>query len=410
MKIKNYYLLISLLLALSCNKTDDNKTGQNLKMSSIDLAGGGDMVISSSNEFGFDIFQRIVADEPKDINLFISPTSISLALAMTLNGARNSTADSMEHALRLPDLTNTEINAVYKSLIDGLTTVDDKVLLKIANSIWYRQDFTVEKDFLSVNQDYYASEVKGMDFSNPSAKDIINSWVEDKTNGKIKNLIDQVNSTDIMFLINAIYFKGTWQLEFDKGKTADQPFYLSDGSQKVVPMMNLKDTLNCYNNDLFQAVELDYGRGNYSMVVLLPKTGKSTGDIIKALTPENWKEWTSRFHKTEVTLSLPKFKFEYDIQLKKVLCNMGMSVAFSSNADFTGINKNGGLYIDYVRHKSFVEVNEEGTEAAAATVVGIKYVAIMENTMFVNRPFIFAIREKSTGAVAFIGRVSDPEN
>jgi serine protease inhibitor len=409
MKMKIFYLVIGLMLVVSCDKTEDNKKNQDLKITPIDLPEGGDMVVTSSNKFGFDIFQRTINSESVDKNVFISPTSISLALAMTWNGARNSTADSMAYALRLPDLTNTEINAAYKSLIDGLSTVDEKVLLKIANSIWYRQDFTVEQDFITVNQDYYYSEVTGLDFGNPSSINVINSWVEDKTNGKIKNLLTQIDPSDVMYLINAIYFKGIWQIEFDKDKTKDAPFYLADGSQKTVPMMNMEDTLNYFSNDIVRAVELDYGRGNYSMVLLMPNTGKSIIDIVNALNPENWSDWTNGFHKTDIILSMPRFKFEYEKTLNEILMDMGMGIAFGGFADFTGINHLGGLEISYVKHKSFVEINEEGTEAAAATIVAIREVSFLDNNMYFNQPFIFAIREKSTGSIVFIGRVSDPE-
>jgi serpin B len=216
------------------------------------------------------MFKEIVAEEPADKNLFISPTSISLALAMTWNGANTSTEDSIAFALRFPDLDSNEINAVYRDLMNGLTTVDEKVLLSIANSIWYRQDFVVENDFIAINQSFYNAEIAGLDFGNPASKDIINGWVEDHTNGKIKNLVEQIDNSYVMFLVNAIYFKGVWQIEFEKEKTLDAQFNLLDGSQKNVSMMNMQDTLSYFANDLFQAVELDYGRGNYSMVVLLP--------------------------------------------------------------------------------------------------------------------------------------------
>jgi serine protease inhibitor len=406
--MKKYSLPLFLLILIACSKpTNSDAPVKELKP--IELAGGGDQVVSASNEFGLDLFREISAHETIDKNLFISPTSISLALAMTWNGARTATADSMAFALRFPDLDTNEINAVYRDLMNGLTTVDEKVLLSIANSIWYRQDFVVESDFIAANQNYYKAKVAGLDFGDPSSKDIINGWVEEQTNGKIKDLIASIDNSYVMFLVNAIYFKGLWQIEFDKANTHDAPFILPDGSQKTVSMMYLDDTLSSFSNELFQAVELDYGRGNYSMVVLLPKAEKSVNDIINVLTPENWTNWMNGFNKTDLVLSLPRFKFEYDIQLKDALTAMGMGIAFSYAADFTGINKDGGLYIDYVRHKSFVEVNEEGTEAAAATVVAIKETAMLENIMYVNHPFIFAIREKSTGAVVFLGRVANPE-
>ncbi len=215
-----------------------------------------------------------------------------------------------------------------------------------------------------------------------------------------------------MFLINAIYFKGIWKTEFNPESTYDESFYLADGTVKTVRTMAMEEEIGYYDNDLFQACELDYGRGNYSMVVLLPKFSSSIDIITEQLSSENWTDWMGSIHQQKVKLTLPKFTFAYEKMLNNILSAMGMGIAFDpSAADFTGMHTDGGIYIGFVKHKTFVEVNEEGTEAAAVTIVGMEYTSIDPNEpphMYVDRPFIFAIREKTSGAVVFIGRVAEP--
>jgi serpin B len=235
--------------------------------------------------------------------------------------------------------------------------------------------------------------------------------VDSKTHGKIPEILKEITPEQVMFLLNAIYFKGTWKKEFNKKSTTDLPFYPEKGGSVTVPVMSRTDTLDYAVNDLFSAIRLPYGSGNYNMYVFLPATGKKTGDIISRLNTENWSEWMKQFKKTEtVVIRLPRYKFAYDIKLNEVLTYMGMGIAFTGAADFRGISKPGGIWIDYVKHKTFVEVNEEGTEAAAVTIVAIeKTMSGPEKVYFtVDRPFFFAITEKSTGAILFIGTVKDP--
>ena len=405
--ISSYFILL-----LSCSdKTVD--PGPAPDYEPISMPAGGDQVITASNIFGIDLFKKIAFTEPDSMNLFISPTSISLALAMTRDGANGATLDSMTYALRMEGLSDDEINASYRDLISGLTSVDPEVQLNIANSIWYRQDFQIETPFLATNADYYNAEVRSLDFNSPDAKEIINSWVEDQTNHKIRNLISEINPVDIMFLINAIYFKGSWKIKFDKDATRAQNFYLIDGSSKEVAMMHLTDTILYQSNDLFQAIQLKYGSGNYAMVIILPREGKKCGNIINPLSPSQWNSWMQGFVSQKVVVTLPSFKFGYDIKLNDVLSDMGMGISFDRyNADFTRINHLGGLYINYVKHKAFVEVNEEGTEAAAATVVVVanRVSAQPDETIYftANKPFLFAIIERSTKTIVFMGRLSDP--
>ncbi len=405
--------LLSTLLLLACEKSPTTSEPLPDEPVIIQLSSGGEQVVEASNEFGLDIFKAIIADESPGKNIFISPTSISLALAMTYNGANGYTEDSMAYALRMDHLTSGQINTSYKELIGGLTSVDEKVIMDIANSIWYRQGFYVEPAFLEMNTAYYNADVSELDFNSPDAVSIINGWVSDNTNEKIETIINQIDPMAVMFLINAIYFKGTWTKEFNPESTYDGSFYLTDGTYKTVDMMAFQEEIGYVENDLFQAAELDYGRGNYSMIVLLPKGDLSAEELAIHLNPDNWQSWLSSIGTQEVQLSLPKFTFEYEKNLNDILSLMGMGIAFDPMlADFTGINSAGGLYISFVKHKTFVEVNEEGTEAAAVTIVGIVGTSVDPNqnpVMVVNHPFLFAIREKTTNAIVFIGKVAEPK-
>jgi serine protease inhibitor len=413
-QMKTIYILLvcAFTIAISCEKNKDDNNPSHLNPVKISLPENGPEVIEASNTFGFDIFRAILADEPAAQNVFISPTSISLALAMTLNGANNATEDSMAYALRVDQLSSEQINATYRDLINGLTTADDKVLLSIANSIWYRLGFNVLPDFLNINSEYYNAEVAALDFDSPEAVNTINDWVSDHTHGRIPSILGQINPSAVMFLINAIYFKGIWTKEFNPESTFDGNFQLADGTNKTVRTMAFEDEIGYFENDLFQACQLYYGRGNFSMVVLLPKADVSTESLSKQLTKEHWNIWMNSFTDQKVNLSLPKFTFEYEKRLNDILSLMGMGIAFDpARADFTGINANGGLYIDFVKHKTFVEVNEEGTEAAAVTIAGVNLSAYPGDEtiqMHIDRPFIFAIREKTTNAVVFMGKVAEP--
>lgn len=368
-------------------------------------------LIDANNQFGFDLYKKIYAYEDEAENIMVSPLSVSLALAMTYNGAETSTKEAMEDALRLKGLTKEEINQSYQSLVNGLKSVDPKVLLEIANAIYYRNDFTVENSFISANRTYYNAEVSALDFSSPSAIDVINGWVYDKTRGLIPTILQEIKPNHVMFLLNAIYFKGTWTKEFNPKSTVKQLFTIEPGKTVEVEYMHRTDTLDYARNELFSAIRLPYGKENYNMYVFLPEAGKEIEDLIEQLDKNSWEDWMKLFKKTQtVDIMLPKFKFPYEIKLNDVLSDMGMGIAFDGRADFTGINKNGELRIDYVKHKSFIEVNEEGTEAAAVTIVAIERTSTgpSKTYFYVNRPFMFAITEKYTGAIMFMGTVKQP--
>jgi serine protease inhibitor len=405
-RIQFIIMLVVLLLSVSqCTKSPNEPTTIR-ELTSLEKT-----IIESDNQFGLKIFKEIVKTQ-KDSNIFISPLSISMALGMTLNGANGTTREAMINTLELAGLSDQQINESYQSLMELLVGLDPKVKFQIANSIWYRNDHVFEELFFNQCKQYFDAEVAGLDFSNPQSKDIINAWVDENTNGKIKEIVKRINPNNVMFLINAIYFKGTWTYQFDESGTYDDQFYLPDNSTIPCKMMAQKEQYPYFGNDQFQAVDLPYGDGLYSMVIILPNLNVNIDDLIIKMDQSAWNEWLNKFEKQEGNIFLPRFKLEYKIKMNDVLKALGMGIAFSDvYADFTRMYKPGGLYIDEVNHKTFVEVNEEGTEAAAVTSV-----VISERSgggpegfvMHVNRPFIFAIREHHSGTILFVGKIVDP--
>lgn len=400
-------------LVVSC-KSNDDENPDNAYQQKIFLNEKAKAVVSANNSFGFNLFKTVNEATEETKNIIISPLSVSMALGMTMNGAGSDTRTAMESTLGFEGMTSEAINESYKTLNDALTTVDPEVTMEIPNSIWYRNTFEVLQDFIKVNQDYFYAEVNPLNFGDPASVDIINNWVAESTHDKITTILDQINSSAVMFLINAVYFNGTWKFEFDEQYTQPQTFYLADGTTKEVDMMKQEASLSYTSNELFEAVNLAYGGGNFSMVILLPKTNYTPDDVISQLDPENWQEWSSEFSEINIQLSLPKFKFEYNKQLNEDLIGMGMGIAFDPDgADFSKINPEEQLFISFVKHKTFIDVNEEGTEAAAVTAVGMEIVSIGNDPVpyffTVDRPFVFAIKEKDTQAVLFLGKVMEPE-
>lgn len=370
-------------------------------------------LIEADNVFGLEIFQEI-RQESDEENIMISPLSISVALAMAYNGADGDTKSEMENALKLNGLTTDEINASYQMLISALQSLDEDVVFEIANAIFYKQGFTIKSDFVNTNKNIYDAEVESLDFSSPSAVETINGWVAEKTHDKILSIIEQLNPLDRMVLVNAIYFNGIWTTQFDKEGTHVQNFSKTDGSILEIPMMNKEDKLDYTSNSLFKAIKMPYGNGQYNMVVFLPADNKNSQDVIDDLTVSNWKSWMGSFELEDIVdVTMPRFKFAFEIGLNDVLKKMGMLKAFQPNiADFSKIADE-DLYISSVKHKSFIDVNETGTEAAAVTSVTFTTTSIGNEppkiSFLVNKPFVFAITEKDTDAILFVGEVQNPE-
>mgnify|MGYP006276768593 FL=1 len=403
------YLLTFLLagiLLFSCESESTSPKGiKEIKLSATDNS-----VVNASNQLGFDMMQDIVANAEEHENLLISPLSVSYALNMTHNGAKEETKTEMAQSMNLEGIPLPEVNESYRHLTESLQNADDKVTMEIANSIWYRDTYPVEDEFIQVNQDYYDAEVSAIDFSNTeAAKETMNNWVADKTHDKIDKIVEYIDPLDVMFLMNAVYFKGQWKHTFNKDKTTQRSFYPRDGEMIQVPTMNIEKDFPFLENDFCTGVELPYGRGNFSMVLLLPDEGQQPEDIINNLSSDSWDNLLNTADTTEILVSLPKFKFSYNKMLNQTLKNLGVEKAFDENeANFEKINRNGDLYISRVNHKSFIDVNEEGTEAAAVTSVGVTTTSMPPNISF-NRPFMFAIREQSTNTVLFSGIVERPE-
>ena len=406
--------LISLVAVLafgmicSCQQVDSG----NDVLKNIEMDEKSSQLISADNEFGLELFQQI-RDESTEENIMISPLSISVAFAMAYNGADGNTKTEMEKAMKLNGLTPEQINNSYKMLINALQSLDKDVVFELANAIYYADGFQVKTDFLNINKNIYNAEVEKLDFAAPAAVETINNWVADKTHDKITKIIEKLNPLDRMVLLNAVYFNGIWKNKFAEEGTHNLPFTKTDGSTIEVAMMNKEEKLDYTTNSLFSAIKMPYGEGQYNMIVMLPANGKNSQDVINSLSSENWKNWESALKVTDnVVVTMPRFKYEFKTELEKVLTKMGMAKAFQPGiADFSKISAE-ELYISSALHKSYIDVNENGTEAAAVTSITFSNTSAGNEppkTYFtVNKPFVFAITEKDTEAILFIGEVQHP--
>ncbi|NMC39339.1 MAG: serpin family protein [Bacteroidales bacterium] len=366
-------------------------------------------LIDSENSFAFDIFNHVLNSSEETENILISPLSISIALSMTLNGAEGDTRNAIIEALRLQGITPDEINTSYKSLAKDLLSVDKRVLISIANSVWTEDEFPVRQEFIDILKNYYDAESRSFDIDDPSTPDIINSWIEEKTNRLIKNMISELDDNTVMLLINAIYFKGKWKNQFDASKTTDGLFKRADNTSVDVPMMKQTENFKAYRGNGFVIAELPYGQGNYVMNVLIPDNGKNLNALIPELNDANFSSWVSNMSSMKTDITFPRFKYEYKKELTDILSDMGMGIAFTENADFSQICGLYDLLISFIKHQAFIETNEEGTEAAAATVVGFELTSAPDFLVLnLDRPFIYIIRETTTNSIVFMGRLSDP--
>ncbi|HKG59302.1 MAG TPA: serpin family protein [Pyrinomonadaceae bacterium] len=370
---------------------------------------------AASSKFSFKLYDQLRKRDTNS-NTFVSPASVMLALAMTYNGANGTTRQAMARTLELEGMSLEDVNRAFAGLKSALAPDDAKVQLKIANSLWVRNGFTLNAAFIERNKQHYAAEIANLDFADPATVKTINSWVSKNTDGKIDKIVSRINPEDVLILINAIYFKGQWQFEFKKEKTKPDVFRLAGGDQKEVPMMSQSGKYSYFKGKDFQSVALPYGMGRVSMYVFLPDEEKSLDQFEKDLTPENWDNWVRSFQSTPGDLMLPRFKVEWELQLNEALKTLGMAEAFDpARADFSEMAKvssGNRLFISEVKHKSWCEVNEEGTVAAAVTSATIGLTSVQQPrekfVMKVDRPFFFAIRDNQTGVLLFMGSVRNP--
>jgi serine protease inhibitor len=408
MKHKNLFLLTLFLLACGKDNILPEENLPDLKP----LSAQEMKLVEAGNDFALKITRRINDDEPG--NFFISPLSVGYALGMTFNGAAGETREGIKKTLDFGNLSDDEINHSYYNLRKQLMGMDKKVEMEIANSVWFRNDLQVKNAFKGILAEYYDAVATGLNFGDPAAKDIINKWIESKTRGKIRDMLDQIPADAVMYLVNAIYFKADWTFQFDKSATKKEPFKLNNGSEKLVDMMFSKGVEVSYIvSDKFTYIEVPYGNRQFVMSVMLPNQGYTVDDVFSSLGADQLKNLSGQARKITVELKLPKFKLEYKKLLNDHLSDMGMARAFTPSAEFPDLFEDPlSLMISRVLHQSFIEVNEEGSEAAAATIVEIVETSMPINPdpqrITVDRPFAFFITERHTNSVMFSGKMMEP--
>lgn len=369
-------------------------------------------MVSAANTFGFNLLKE-VNKSFADSNVFLSPLSASMALGMAMNGAEGTTFEEMRSTLGFGPRNYQELNSAYQSLIGLLRGLDPKVEFRIANAVYYDLadiGTAVEPTFLSESRQYFDAEVRGLDFRRAETVDTVNAWANRATNGKIPRILDAIEAQIVMLLMNAIYFKGDWRAGFEVSKTRDGAFH-APGGDITARMMQRTGGFRQGRIANATVAELPYGGDAFAMTILLPDEGLNIDAFVSGLTPAAWSQAASGLHDADVDLSLPKFTLAWEDTLNDELKTLGMRQAFiPDGAQFTRISRSLGthLYIDFVKQKAFVDVNEAGTEAAAVTVVGIG-VTSAPMPVRIDRPFVFAIRERLSGTVLFLGKIVRPQ-
>lgn len=396
---------MSSLLFSACDKTEtptEVKPFEPIRLTSSQIK-----KVEADNKFSFQMFKEV--SKTNEENIFFSPLSLNIALGMLYNGTDGDTRTELADVMGLGDFSELEINEYYQKMIQALLNIDPSTNISIANSIWYREGLAVKEPFIDLNTNYFDAEVSALDFSKDASRDIINNWCAKKTNDKIKTIIDEpISKNTVMFLINALYFKSQWKFQFDKTNTRETTFTKSNNQQESVKMMTQESvTLPFYRDENLSCVEIPYGNEAFSMVAFLPSADKSIEELIADLDEKTWSDISANMYKTEILLGLPRFKVECDMNLNSPLQDAGINKIF-----FGGLGKisDNDLSVSKVKQKTFIEVNEKGTEAAAITSIEITESAMLNPPSFyANRPFLYMIKEKSTGVILFIGRMDNPK-
>lgn len=403
---KTLLFIFSLLIIgfVSCRRGNISPAGINLVLTPVEQ-----QKAAADNGFTIKLFKNLESANTGNVNLFVSPLSVSFAFGMTSNGSNGETLAAINSAMSFNGYTQGQVNSYYNKLITELPELDPGTTLKIANSIWYSQVFSVLPQFLQTNTNFYKAEVKGLDFNSPASLNTINNWVDMQTDGNIPAILNQISPGDSMILVNAIYFKSGWKEKFDPAKTGPLPFYLDNGSQVQANFMDGTVDYNRYNNSEVSVFELPYFNNKYSMVIVMPSSGTTVQQLVLGLDSAKWQTWIAALNPANSELKLPKFTFSYNILLNSALSSLGMGIAFTDKADFSGITTNGPLHITRVTQKAYVDADEAGTTAAAATTVefGDGAAAQLPPTI-INRPFMFVIRQVSSGLILFAGTVNNP--
>jgi len=406
------FILIFLFIAVvACNDSDTITPDQN---QTIPLTKAGTMIVEGSNDFTFSIFQELEAEYSTE-NIFFSPLSMSVALSMAMNGANGETKQQIKDVIDFDDYSDEEINEAFKSLQDAFTNLDDQVEFSLANSAWYKEEYELLNDYRNILSDYYYAEIAGLDFINSASVNIINDWIAAATKDKIKDMINSLDPATVLVLVNAIYFNGIWTYEFNKDDTYDGIFKGLNDERLNCKMMQSGKIKTKYIVDSEKSIAiLRYGEGNFEMALYMPNNGENIETTLNKLDASTLISLLSNATTDSVVVHMPKFKIETEtISIKEMLKNLGMEIPFTPVADFSNIFGPGySIFISDVLHKAFIEVNEEGTEAAAATVVIFIETSAGGDVIPViqfNQPFIFFIREVSTGQILFAGKLVKPE-
>lgn len=365
-------------------------------------------IADRTTDFAFSFFDKIQAAQPSSENVFVSPLSVHMALGMLLNGAEGETASQIKEALKAKGISQADLNDTYQALLKGLPKADPKVELGLANSVWYRNTFKVQDNFLNVLRQSFNAKVEGLNFSSPTAKDQINAWASNQTNGRIKKVIDQIQEQDVLFLLNALYFKGDWKYQFNPEKTSDAPFYLANGQTKTVKMMRIKEKFKATVKNNYAAVQLPYANGQYNLTLLIPSQKTGVNEVIKGMTASTWQDLQNSMNEAQVNVGLPRFTLDYEIKLNDVLKAMGMTRAFTDDAQLDKINPNEPLYVSFVKQNTYLGIDEKGTEAAAVTTVGVGVTSVGPDPYICDRPFVLLISEKTSNTILFMGRIMNP--
>lgn len=364
-------------------------------------------VLRASNGFGLELLHEIAREAPGATH-FLSPLSASMALGMALNGADGDTYEAMRGTLGFDGLSRDDINATYLGLIELLADLDPAVSFSVANSVWYQETWTLRTTFREIVEEAFSAQVTGLDLQAPDAAGRINAWVRDATGGRIQQIApDPIPEDMVAYLLNAIHFKGDWRAQFDAAKTQDADFRLEDGSTATIRLMRQDGKFHFGHLRGRMAVDLAYGGNAYSMTLVLPRGGEPFGELLAELDADAWEELVASFGPEPVTgtVEIPRFRLEWEAPLNDALTRMGMGVAFSDFADFSLLFEDeAALLIDEVRQKTFLRVDEEGTEAAAVTQVGVMPTS-MPPTFTADRPFLLAIRESLSGTILFLGAI-----
>lgn len=416
-------VLLALQFVLGCTEnppTDSVDTQQTDTLTPAQLTAIKQDIVENTNDFAFKLFKQVCARTAIDSNVFLSPLSASYALALTANGADGATRDSMLHALSLDNLDIDEVNAGYQSLARSLTTADPLVIFTIANSLWARQGKALHQEYIDQSREYYDARVQELDISQPWAADTINQWVKDNTNNKIDEIVKPPLDFAAL-LLNAIYFKGNWRYPFDTADTREWPFRLVDGTTKNWDIMWLsnEDILDStYPNDLnpdvkafetldLAMISLPYGDEGFEMLIVVPDSQTTIDEFVSDLNPQTFNLWLQMLSVDRFDLALPRLKFGFEASLNDPLKTLGMNIAFDpSRADFGRMFVDDVGWIDEVKQKSFVQVDEKGTEAAVVTQV--IFPDSLPPFIDATRPFLFMIRESQTGAILFMAKIAEP--